>query len=107
MKKLVLPVLLAVAIGFGFAQVTRGVDENRQQRFEYATIRWGGRDHTHVIRPGSHVEFVGDQLTRLSKPDRADDRAFYMNAVLNAMAKEGYEFAGTSGDDFIVKRSAP
>ena len=104
MKKLVLPILLAAAIGFGFAQETRGVDENRQQKCEYATIRWGGREHTHVIRPGSHVEFVGDQLARLTKPDQADNRAFYMNAVLNAMAREGYEFVGTSGDDFIMKR---
>ena len=59
--------------------------------FEYATIRWGGRDNTHVVRPGGEVEFVGNQLKNFKRPDRCDDRSFYMNIVMNGMAREGWE----------------
>ncbi|HEX3717885.1 MAG TPA: hypothetical protein VH595_07940 [Verrucomicrobiae bacterium] len=43
----------------------------------------------------------------MKKPDRVDDRSFYMNIVMNALAKEGYEFAGISNDDIIMKRAVP
>ena len=31
---------------------------------EYATIRWAGRENTHVVRPGGKVEFIGAELRR-------------------------------------------
>jgi hypothetical protein len=71
---------------------------------EYVTLRWAGVDNTHIIRPGGHVEFVGAELKKLSKPDRADNRSFYLNAAMNGLTKEGYEFAGISNDDIIMKR---
>ena len=74
-------------------------------RFEYATIRWAGRDNTHVIRPSGDVEFVGPRLRSVRKPDRVDDRAFYLTLVMNALAKEGFEFAGLRDDDVIVRRA--
>ena len=43
-------------------------------------------------------------LTKLQRPDRVDDRAFYMNAAMNAVAKEGYEFAGMTSDEIVMKR---
>jgi hypothetical protein len=73
--------------------------------YEYATIRWAGRDNTHVVRPGGQVEVLGAELRKVLKPDRADDRAFYMNLAMNGLAKEGYEFAGMDSDDIIMRRA--
>ena len=73
--------------------------------YEYATIRWAGKDNTHIVRPGGQVEFIGSELRKMSKPDRADDRAFYMNAALNGLTKEGYEFAGMSSDEIVMRRA--
>jgi len=73
-------------------------------RYEYVTIRWAGKDNTHIVRPGGTVEFAGPELRKAQKPDRADDRAFYMNLVMNGLAKEGYEFAGMSSDEIVMKR---
>ena len=74
------------------------------QRFEYVTIHWAGRDNTHIIRPSGEVEFVGTKFNKIPKPSRTDDRAFYMNIVMNGLAKEGYEFVGISNDDIVMKR---
>ncbi len=73
--------------------------------FEYVTIRWAGLDNTHVIRPGGNVEFIGSELRKLRKPDRADNRSFYLNCAMNGLTKEGYEFAGISNDDVIMKKA--
>lgn len=75
--------------------------------YEFVTIRWAGVDNTHIIRPGGHVEFIGAELRKLAKPDRADNRSFYLNAAMNGLSKEGYEFAGISNDDIIMKRPLP
>ena len=107
MKKLILIFLMAIAaLGLSFIFRSHAAENSPPllQRYEYATIRWGGRDNTHVIRPGGNVEFVGNQLVRLRRPDHADDRSFYMNAVMNALAKEGYELAGMTSDDIVMRR---
>ena len=72
---------------------------------EYLTIRWSGRENTHVVRPGGHVEFIGAELRKLTRPDRCDERAFYMNAAMNGVVKEGWEFAGMSSDEIVMRRS--
>ena len=72
--------------------------------YEYATIRWAGRDNTHIVRPGGQVEFIGTELRRMPKPDRTEDRAFYMNLAMNGLTKEGYEFAGMSSDEIVMRR---
>jgi hypothetical protein len=33
------------------------------------------------------------------------DRAFYMNIAMNAVAKEGYEFAGMTSDEIVMRRA--
>lgn len=71
---------------------------------EYVTIRWAGRDNTHLIRPGGEVEFIGPQLRTVKKPDRTDERAFYMNVALNGMAKEGFELVAMTHDEMVLKR---
>jgi hypothetical protein len=101
-----LPTLIfAVILCLCLAPGANATDPIHQQTSEYATIRWAGRDNSYVIRPNGQVEFVGPQLAKVKKPDRVDDRSFYMNIVMNALAKEGYEFAGISNDDIIMKRA--
>ena len=43
-------------------------------------------------------------LTKFQRPDRVDDLAFYMSIAMNAMAKEGYDFAGMTNDEIVMKR---
>jgi hypothetical protein len=73
-------------------------------KYEYVTIRWGGKENTHIIRPGGEVEFIGYELKKAHKPERADDRAYYMNVVMNGLVKEGFEFAGMNTDEIVMKR---
>ena len=75
------------------------------QRYEFVTIRWGGRDHTYLIRSNGKVEMLGSILTQSARPDRVEDRAFYMNLAMNAVAKEGFEFAGMTTDEIVMKRA--
>ncbi len=79
-------------------------DTAAKQTEEYAMIRWGGRENTHWILPGYAVEFIGPQLAKLKRPERADERAFYMTAAMNAMAKNGWTFAGMTSDEIVMKR---
>jgi hypothetical protein len=71
---------------------------------EYLTIRWAGRENTHIVRPGGQVEFVGLELRKLTRPERCDERAFYMNAAMNGLVKEGWEFAGMTSDEIVMRR---
>jgi hypothetical protein len=82
-----------------------GAENNPAPGCEYVRIRWDGRDNTHLIRRGGQVEFVGVELRKVPRPDRTDDRAFYLNVVMNGLAKEGYEFAGMAPDETIMKRT--
>lgn len=72
--------------------------------YEYATIRWDGAENTHVIRPDGSVQSAGSQLRDLRVPSRTDARAFYMNVVLNALAREGYELAASVQSDALIVR---
>ena len=106
MKRNLLVVAVAtVAIGIAICLLTSGAADNSGQgTYEYATIRWAGRDNTHVIRPDGDVEFVGNQLKILKKPDRADERSFYMNVVMNGLARDGWEVATITPDDYVMRR---
>lgn len=97
--------LLALVAGIGLwprftanAQTTHSGDE-------YLTLRWGGRDNTHVIRPGGKVEFIGPELRKLTRPERCDERSFYMNTAMNGLVKEGWEFSGMTSDEIVMHRS--
>jgi hypothetical protein len=74
---------------------------------EYATIRWDGRDNTCVILPSGSVDFVGAKLKTLKRPDRVDERAFYMNVVMNSLGRDGFEFAGMSNDENVIVMKRP
>ena len=105
MKKLNL-VLLVAALSFAALYLfkSRAAEPSTFQVVEFATIRWAGRDNTHLIRPNGKVDMLGPLLTKIQRPDRVDDRAFYMNVAMNAVAKEGYEVAGMTPDEIVMKR---
>ena len=85
---------------------SRAAEGTTFQKYEYVTIRWGGKDNTHLIRSNGKVEMLGPLLNRVARPDRTDDRAFYMNIAMNSVAREGYEFAGMTSDEIIMKRAS-
>ena len=97
--------ILLLAAGTALPQEKAG-EEDRTEVLEYATLRWAGRENTHVIRPSGEVEFIGRQLTKFKKPDRADERSLYMNLALNALAREGYQLVAMTPDDYVVRRRA-
>src|SRR5437867_2980748 len=97
--------LLAVGLSASFLLFhTSAQDRPPSGTYEFVTIRWAGKDNTHLIRPGGKVEFIGTQLRVLARPDRTDERSFYMNTAMNGLSKEGYEFAGMTSDEIVMKR---
>ena len=98
--------ITTIAVAAVLLVLTRGYGNETKPtvHYEYVTIRWAGKENTHIIRPGGEVEFIGSELRKLSKPERADERSFYLNAAMNGLTKEGYEFAGISNDDIVMKR---
>lgn len=107
MKLKLVPFILGLATLLVILQQSFAADPSTvtSGTYEYVTIRWAGRDNTHVIRPNGEVEFVGAQLKNFKKPDRADDRSFYMNVVMNGLAREGWELAAMTPDDYVMKRA--
>lgn len=97
--------LVLVAVVALIAMKLLAAEAPTPARYEYATIRWAGLDNTHIIRPGGQVEFIGTELRKMVKPDRTDNRSFYLNCAMNGLVKDGYEFAGISNDDVIMKRN--
>ena len=99
---MVVTALLASLLG-----LTLGASDAAPQSsaaYEYITIRWSGADNTHVIRSDGEVEFVGKKLRNFKRPERADDRSFYMNIVMNGLAREGWELTAMTPDDYVMKR---
>src|SRR5262245_15810335 len=97
--------LTALLLGTVFILRLFAAEPKNGPGYEYATIRWAGKENTHIVRPGGQVEFIGSELRKMPKPDRTDDRAFYMNLAMNGLTKEGYEFAGMSSDEIVMRRS--
>ncbi len=95
------------AILFSVFLVSRlfAADVQQSRAQEYLTIRWDGRDNTHIIRPGAKVEHLGSELRKVTRPDKTDERSFYMNIVMNGLTKDGWEFAGMTPDEIIMKRA--
>jgi hypothetical protein len=86
---------------------SRAADEATFQTTEYATIRWGGRENTRLIRPNGKVENLRTILEKYPRPEGFDDRSYYLNIAMNAAAREGYEFAGMTSDEIVMKRVIP
>jgi len=79
-------------------------DKPANAKFEYVTLRWGGRDNTSIIRPDGTVEVTRTLFTQSRKPDRVDERSYYMNVGINALAREGFEVVAMTSDDVVMKR---
>jgi hypothetical protein len=108
MKKNIAWLLCCAVIGLAtYRFAAKGADGTGFQTYEFATIRWGGRDNTHLIRPSGRVEMLAPLLNKIQRPDHTDDRAFYMSIAMNAVAKEGYEFAGMTSDEIVMRRPVP
>lgn len=107
MKRITLFISLILGLGAMIGLAARlwaATETNTFQTEEYGTIRWGGRENTHFIRANGEVEMLSPILTKIARPDRVDERAFYLNIAMNAVAKEGYEFAWASNDLIVMKR---
>jgi hypothetical protein len=105
MNKKAQAIALAVAIASAaYVVKLMAAEPVAPQHWEYVTIRWAGVENTHIIRPGGQVEFIGAELRKMPKPDKADNRSFFLNCAMNGLTKEGFEFAGISNDDIVMKR---
>ena len=106
MKRIALFISLCVCLATMVLLATKlwAAETTTFQTYEYGTIRWSGKENTHFIRANGKVEMLGPILTRVPRPDRVDERAFYLNIAMNAVAKEGYELASANNDLIIMKR---
>jgi len=75
------------------------------QTFEYATIQWGGREFTHLIRPTGQVEMLAPLFKDVQRQERVNERALQLTIAMNALAKEGYELAGVADDKVVMRRA--
>ncbi len=103
-------ILVSLAILLGFLAVIlvtklKAAEEKSFQTFEYATIRWAGRENTHLIRPDGKAEFLRPLLAQVKRPDRVDERALLMNIAINAVAREGFEVAAVTDDTVLMRRA--
>lgn len=74
------------------------------QKVEYAFIRWDGFNNSHVIYPNNEVVMMGPRLKKLQKPNGVDERHFYQTAMMNDLAKEGWQFLSFFHEDVIMQR---
>ncbi|MBV8167520.1 MAG: hypothetical protein JO021_12050 [Alphaproteobacteria bacterium] len=79
----------------------------RGPRIEYVDIRWDGVDRLCVVYPDGRVDFIGEELKNIPRPDRVDRRAFYMTIAVGRMVAQGYELAAAFSDEIIMKRAMP
>jgi hypothetical protein len=108
MNKTITIVLIAIScvlVGLLRTRLWAADDKPTFQTFEYATLRWAGKENTHLIRPNGQVELLGPILSRIKRPDRTDERALLMNIAMNAVAREGYELASMTDDIIVMKRA--
>jgi hypothetical protein len=105
MKKLLLSAVAIVALVLIFKTPnTTAAEQAASASTEYVTVRWAGRENMHLIRPGGEVEFIWSKLKSIKRPDRCDERAFYINLAMNSLAKDGYQVVTLFNDDLIMKR---
>jgi hypothetical protein len=106
MKKIIAVIVLTAVLFEWSANQSRiaAADSIVFQTYEFVTIHWGGRDNTQLIRSNGKIEVLGSVLKAAPRPDGVDERSFYMNIAMNAVAKEGYDFAGMTSDVIVMKR---
>src|SRR5271157_5576141 len=107
MKKLNLCLLTATFALMAMQLIKLRADEpSTFQTVEFATIRWDGRNNTYLIRPNGKVDRFKQVFAKAPRPDGIDERTYYMTIAMNALAKEGFDFAGMTQEQFVMKRPA-
>ena len=105
MKKVPLLLLaLALSLGALYAYRLRAADNEPPPATEFTTVRWDGRNDSYVVRPNAKVERLRQLFERYPRPDGIDERIYYLTIAMNALAKEGYEFAGELDGQVVMKR---
>ncbi len=108
MKKLNL-ILLSAALSAGGFYLLRShaAEQTTFQVVEFSTIRWEGRENTHLIRSNGKVEKLKPLFERFPRPEGIDERTYYMTIAMNAVAREGFDFAGMTPDQVVMRRPLP
>jgi hypothetical protein len=96
--------LVALAVFSLLGHRLRAAGPGTAQTYEYGTLRWDGKEHTHFVRPSGQVEFLGPLLTKVERPDKADERALLLTIAVNAIAQQGFEVVCASSDTIVFKR---
>ena len=108
MKRLNLILLAAVLSAAGlYLLKSRAAEQSTFQVVEFATIRWDGRENTRLIRPNGKVEKLKQLFERFPRPDGIDERTYYLSIAMNAIAREGFDFAGMTPDQIVMRRPFP
>lgn len=107
MKNRILILLCALlSCGAIYLTTSRAADEATTfQSVEFATIRWDGRENSCLIRPNGKVEKLRSLFERMPRPQGVDDRTYYLSIAMNAFAREGFDIAGITPDEIVMKRS--
>jgi hypothetical protein len=77
----------------------------RAPAVEYIDIRWDGVEKLCVIYGDGRVEFLGEELKNIPRPDRVNGRAYYMTMAMQRMAARGYEVVAAFSDEIIMKKA--
>ena len=99
-------IVLAVGLGAQLRSWPQDGEPNVTTIHEYITIRWDGKENTHVIYANGNVEFLREQFEGIRKPSRADDRAFFLTLAMNALAAKGYKIVARTDDAVLMGRPA-
>ena len=100
-------VLTALAVALFLVASAPAPAQMRAPMVDYIDIRWDGVEKLHVIYADGRVEFLGEELKAIPKPDRVNARAYYMTMAMGRMAARGYEFVGAVSDEIIMKKATP
>lgn len=103
LSKALLALLLCTSAVVWYASLGAS-DAATFQVYEFATIRWGGRDNTQLIRPNGRTEKLRPILERAPRPDGIDERTYYMSIAMNAVAREGFDVAAMTQDEIVMRR---
>lgn len=83
---------------------SHAAEQTSFQVAEFVTIRWDGREHSYWVRPSGKIEKLRQLFERFPRPDGIDERVYYLGIAMNAVAKEGYDFAGMTQEQIVMRR---
>ena len=98
MKKLSLILLLSLfSLAASYILKSRAAEPSTFQISEFATIRWAGRDNTHLILPSGKVEKLKQLFERFPRPEgRIMNGPTYMSIAITLSPNRGLNLLGES-----------